>query len=49
MGSLGLCSVSSDSFFVVTYTCLSLVLAIDLCYSPLNLFVSDFKKTRINK
>ena len=31
-GSIGLCSVSSDNFFAVTYTCLSLVLAVDFCY-----------------
>ena len=33
LGSLGFCSVSSDNFFVVTYTCLSLVLTINFCYS----------------
>ena len=32
-GSLGFCSVSSDNFFVVTYTCLSLVLTVDFFYS----------------
>ena len=35
-GSLGFCSVSSDNFFVVTCTCLSLVLTIDFCYSHKN-------------
>ena len=34
-GSRGFCSVSPDNFFVVTYTCLSLVLTIDFCYSQL--------------
>ena len=34
-GSLGFCSVFSDNFFVITYTCLSLVLTIDFCYSQL--------------
>ena len=49
-GSLGFCSVSSDNFFVVTYTCLSLVLTIDFCYSQLIFFGILFKKdTKINK
>ena len=49
-GSLGFCSVSSDNFFVVTYTCLSLVLTIDFCYSQLIFFCILFKKdTKINK
>ena len=38
-GSLGFCSVFSDNFFVVTYTCLSLVLTIDFCYSQLIFFL----------
>ena len=45
-GSLGFCSVSSDNFFVVTYTCLSLVLTIDFCYSQLIFFISYLKKTQ---
>ena len=49
-GSLGFCSVFSDNFFVVTYTCLSLVLTIDFCYSQLIFFCILFKKdTKINK
>ena len=49
-GSLGFCSVSSDNFFLVTYTCLSFVLTIDFCYSQLILFCILFKKdTQINK
>ena len=49
-GSLGFCSVSSDNFFVVTYTCLSLVLIIDFCYSQLIFFCILFKKdTKTNK
>ena len=49
-GSLGFCSVSSDNFFVVTYTCLSLVLTVDFCYSQLRCFYILFKKdTEINK
>ena len=49
-GSLGLCSVSSDNFFVVTYTCLSLVLTIDFCYSQLKFFCISFKKDiQLNK
>ena len=47
--SLGFCSVFSDIFFVVTYTCLSLVLPIDSCYSELIFFVSYLKKTKRNK
>ena len=46
LGSLGFCSVSSDNFFVVTYTCLSLVLTIDFCYSQLIFFVSYLKNTQ---
>ena len=45
-GSLGFCSVASDNFFIVTYACLSLLLAIDFCYSQLIFFVSYFKKTQ---
>ena len=45
-GSLGFFSVSSDNFLVVTYTCLSLVLTIDFCYSQLIFFVSYLKKTQ---
>ena len=45
-GSLGFCSVSSDIFFVVTCTCLSLVLTIDFCYSQLIFFCILFKKER---
>ena len=45
-GSLGFCSVFSDNFFVVTYTCLSLVLTIDFCYSQLTFFCNLFKKTQ---
>ena len=49
-GSLWFCSVSSDNFFVVTYTCLSLVLTIDFCYSQLIFFCILFKKdTKTNK
>ena len=49
-GSLGSCSVFLDYFFVVTYTCLSLVLTIDFCYSQLIFFCILFKKyTKINK
>ena len=49
-GSLGLCSVFSDNIFVATYTCLSLVLAIDFCYSQLMFFCTYFKKdTKVNK
>ena len=36
----------SDNFFVVTYTCLSLVLTIDFCHSQLIFFVSYLKKTQ---
>ena len=36
----------SDNFFVVTYTCLSLVLTIDFCYSQLIFFVSYLKQTQ---
>ena len=36
----------SDKFFVVTYTCLSLVLTIDFCYSQLIFFCILFKKTQ---
>ena len=44
------CSVSSDNFFVVIYTFLSLVLTIDFCYSQLIFFLSYLKKTkRLNK
>ena len=46
-GSLGFCSVFSDNFFVVTYTCLYLVLTIDFCYSQLIFFVSYLKNTKI--
>ena len=45
-GSLVFCSVSSDNFFVVTYTCLSLVLTIDFCYSQLIFFCILFKKDK---
>ena len=49
LGSVGFCSVSSESFFVVTCTCLSLVLAFDFCNSQLIFFVSYLKKdTKIN-
>ena len=34
-GLLGFCSIFSDNFFVITYTCLSSVLTIDFCYSQL--------------
>ena len=44
--SLGFCSIFSDNFFVVTYTCLSLVLTIDFCYSQLTFFCNLFKKTQ---
>ena len=44
-----LCSVSSDNFFVVTYTCLSLVLTIDFCYSQLIFFCILFKKDKNKK
>ena len=55
--SFGFCSVCSDNFFVVTYTCPSLVLAINFCYSQLNFFFFFFfflyisylkKNTKIN-
>ena len=50
LGSPGFCSVCSDNFFVVTYTFLSLVLTIDLCYSQLIFFCILFKKDpKINK
>ena len=45
-GSLGFCSVFSNNFFVVTYTCLSLLLTIDFCYSQLIILVSYFKKAQ---
>ena len=49
-GSLGFCSVFSNNFFVVTYIYLSLVLAIDFCYSQLMFFCILFKKdTKIKK
>ena len=50
-GSLGFCSVSSDNFSVVTYTCLSLVLTIDFCYAQLIFFVYILfeKDAKINK
>ena len=49
-GSLSFCPVFSDNFFVVTYTCLSLVLTIDFCYSQLIFFCFLFKKdTKTNK
>ena len=49
-GSLGSCSVFSDNFFVARYTCLSLVLTTDFCYSQLMFFCILFKKdTKINK
>ena len=39
-----------DNFFVVTYTCLFLVLTVDFCYSQLIFFCILFKKdTEINK
>ena len=50
LSSLGFCSVSSDNFFVVRYTCLSLVLAIDFCYSHVFFVYILFKKdTKIKK
>ena len=52
LSSLGFCSVSSDNFFVVRYTCLSLVLTIDICYLQLIFFFVYilFKKgTKIKK
>ena len=52
LSSLGFCSVSSDNFFVVRYTCLSLVLTIDFCYLQLIFFFvyKLFKKgTKIKK
>ena len=49
-GSQGFCSVSSDNFFVVTFTCLSLGLTIDFCYSQSIFFCILFKRdTQINK
>ena len=48
-GSLGFCSVFSNNFFVATYTCLSLLLTIDFCYSQLIFFVSYFKKAQKKK
>ena len=49
-GSLGFCSVSSDNVYVVTYTCLSLVLTIDFRYSQLIFFCILFKEdTKINQ
>ena len=41
--------VSSDDFFVVIYSFLSLVLTIDFCYSQLILFCILFKKDKKNK
>ena len=49
LGSVGFCSVSSESFFVVTCTCLSLVLAFDFCNSQLIFFCILFKKRHKNK
>ena len=45
-GSLGFCSVSSDNFFVVTYTCLSLVLTFDFCSSQLIFLCVLFKQCK---
>ena len=39
-------SVSSDNFFVIIYTFLSLVLSIDFCYSQLIIFCILFKKDK---
>ena len=38
--------VTSDKFFVVIYTFLSLVLTTDFCYSQKIFLVSDLKKTK---
>ena len=49
-GSLVFCSVFSHNLFIVTYTYLSLILTIDVCYSQLIIFCILFKKvTKISK